>query len=369
MKKVLIGLSGGVDSAVAAFLLKKEGFDVEGIFMEIWGGEDTGCGKPACYGPEEKDIEDVKKITEMLEIPLHIIDLKKEYKNIVLDYFKNEYLKGKTPNPCIVCNRFLKFEVLLEKALSSGIKTDYFATGHYAIVEYDENRKRYILKKGIDKEKDQSYFLYLLTQEQLSKVVFPLGKLKKENVREIARKNNLPVSEKEESQDFISGDRFFLFENGTKPGDIVDKNGNVLGKHRGIIYYTIGQRRGLGIAAGKPLYVIGIDAEKNRIVVGEEKNVYKRCLIAGNINFVSVDKVENGMNVEGKIRYKSPLSPASVFPYKNGKIIVKFDKPQWAITPGQSVVLYKKDELLFGGVIEKGVEDEEIDMYIKEGKG
>ncbi|MCD6407449.1 tRNA 2-thiouridine(34) synthase MnmA, partial [bacterium] len=255
MKKVLVGLSGGVDSSVAALLLKEKGYEVEGVFMKIWDGEETGCGKPACYGPEEKDMEDVKKVAEILKIPLHIIDLRKEYKEIVLDYFKKEYLEGKTPNPCIICNRFLKFEILLEKSYSSGIEFEFFATGHYAIVEYDKNRKRYILKKGVDRNKDQSYFLYLLTQKQLSRVIFPLGKHTKEEVREIARKYNFPVSEKEESQDFISGDRFFLFENGTKEGEIVDKDGNVLGKHKGIIYYTIGQRRGLGIAKGKPLYV------------------------------------------------------------------------------------------------------------------
>jgi len=353
MKKVLVGLSGGVDSSVAALLLKEKGYEVEGVFMKIWDGEETGCGKPACYGPEEKDMEDVKKVAEILKIPLHIIDLRKEYKEIVLDYFKKEYLEGKTPNPCIICNRFLKFEILLEKSYSSGIEFEFFGTGHYAIVEYDKNRKRYVLKKGMDKNKDQSYFLYLLTQKQLSRVIFPLGKHTKEEVREIARKYNFPVSEKEESQDFISGDRFFLFENGTKEGEIVDKNGNVIGKHKGIIYYTIGQRRGLGIAKGKPLYVIGIDAKKNRIIVGEENELFKKEFVVKNVNLISIEKIENCIEAEVKIRYKHTPSPATIYPYGENSLKVVFASPQRAITPGQSAVFYKGDIVIGGGIIEK----------------
>ncbi len=356
-KKVFVGMSGGVDSSVSSALLKEEGYEVIGVFMRVWEGKKDNYSKQI-----DDNLKSVEETAEILKIPFFIVDVKKEFEEIVIDYFKNEYLKGRTPNPCIICNRFIKFGILLEKLKKIDKNFDYFATGHYARVEY--NGKRYILKEGKDKEKDQSYFLFLLTQEQLSKIIFPLGNLKKTEVKEIAKRYNFPCYEREESQDFICVDTSFLFGNG-KEGDIVDINGNILGKHKGIAHYTIGQRRGLGIAKGKPLYVIEINSEKNRIIVGEKKKVYKRCLIAGNINFVSIDKVKDGMKVEGKIRYKSPLSPAYVFQYKNDKIIVKFEKPQWAITPGQAVVLYKKDTLLFGGIIEKGVEDEEIGMYIK----
>ena len=353
MKKIAVGLSGGVDSSVAALLLKEEGYRVEGIFMKIWDGKEKSSSKPACYGPEEKDIEDVKKVTDILKIPLHIIDLRKEYKEVVIDYFKNEYIKGRTPNPCIICNRFLKFGVLLEKTAKSGINFDYFATGHYARIEFDRERGRYILKKGKDPDKDQSYFLYLLTQEQLSRLIFPLGNYTKKKVREIAERYNLPVSDKEESQDFISPDRFFLFENGKRQGEIVDKYGNVLGKHKGIIYYTIGQRRGLGIARGKPYYVIGIDGEKNRIVVGEEEDLFRKEFIVKNINLISVEKIEKAIRVDVKIRYKHSPSPATVIPFKKDSLRVIFDFPQRAITPGQSAVFYQKDIVLGGGIIEK----------------
>jgi len=363
MKKVLVGLSGGVDSSVAAALLKEEGFDVVGVFMKIWAGG-KGVKEGGCYGPKEDDLKLVEITAKILNIPLIIIDVVEEFEKIVLKYFKKEYLKGRTPNPCLICNRFIKFGVLVEKVKKIGIDFDYFATGHYARVEYDKKKRRYILKKGIDEEKDQSYFLAFLTQKQLSKLIFPLGHLKKSEVREIAKKYGLPSSEKKESQDFVSGDKFFLFSQ-QKQGDISDTDGNYLGKHKGIHFYTIGQRRGTGVAKGYPVYVVEIDGEKNRIIVGKKKDVYKKCLIAGKINLVSVDGIESGMKVEGKIRYKSPLSEATVFPVEKDKVIVKFKKPQWAITPGQAVVLYKGDEVICGAIIEKGVKNEEIDMYIQ----
>jgi len=351
--KVAVGLSGGVDSSVSALLLKEKGYEVIGIFMKIFDERDRKflSFKSACYGPEEKDIEDAERVCKILNIPFYTIDLKKEYCEIVFGYFKEEHLKGKTPNPCVICNRFLKFDILLKKVFSSGIEFDYFATGHYARVFFDEKRKRYILKKGLDKEKDQSYFLFLLTQEQLSKIIFPLGEYKKKDVREIAKKNNLPLSDKEESQDFISGDRFFIFGDFKKEGDIVDKDGNILGKHRGIIYYTIGQRKGLGIAKGKPLYVIEIDAEKNKIVVGEEKDLYKKILIAENTNFISIEKLEKSMKVNAKIRYKHNPAKAIITPIEDNKVRVEFEKPQRAPTPGQAVVFYENDEVVGGGFI------------------
>jgi len=365
-KKVAVGLSGGVDSSVAAALLKEDGFEVTGVFMKIWAGE-KGVKEGGCYGPEENDLKLAEITAKILNIPLIVVDVAREFKEIVLKYFKKEYLKGRTPNPCLICNRFIKFGILIEKVREMGIDFDYFATGHYSRVEYNKKRGRYVLKKGIDEKKDQSYFLSLLTQRQLSKLIFPLGRLKKSEVKKIGKKYGFPSSEKEESQDFISGDKFFLFSQ-QKKWDIFDTEGNYLGKHKGRHFYTIGQRRGTGVAKGYPVYVVEIEGKKNRIIVGKKKDVYKKCLIAKKVNPVSVDRIENGMKVEGKIRYKSPLSEATVFPVEKGKIIVNFKKPQWAITPGQAVVLYRKDEIICGAIIEKGVKNEEIGMYIKEGK-
>ncbi|MFN4227129.1 MAG: tRNA 2-thiouridine(34) synthase MnmA [Candidatus Ratteibacteria bacterium] len=352
-KKVIVGLSGGVDSSISALLLKEKGYDVYGVFMKIFDDKNGKLEKKksACYGPEEKDLEDVEKVCKILNIPLYIVDLKREYSEIVLNYFVKEYLKGKTPNPCVICNRFIKFDILLKKVLSSGIDFDFFATGHYARVEYDEKRKRYILKKGIDSEKDQSYFLFLLTQEQLSKIIFPLGNYTKKQVRELARKYNLHLSEKEESQDFVCGDRSYFFKDRGKEGFIVDKYGNILGKHKGIVYYTIGQRKGLGIAKGKKLYVIGIDEKENKIVIGEEKDLYKKYLIAENLNYISIEKLENEKEVEAKIRYKHTPAKCIIKPSDENKVEVIFEQEQRAPTPGQAVVFYEKDEVVGGGFI------------------
>ncbi len=353
MKKILVGLSGGIDSSVTALILKEKGYDVVGVFMKVFEEKHREFikNKNACYGPDEKDLKDIEKICEILGIPLYVFDLKNEYHEIVLNYFKKEYLSGRTPNPCVICNRFLKFDILLKKAFSSGIDFDLFATGHYAKVVYDVGRKRYILKKGIDKEKDQSYFLFLLTQEQLSKIIFPLGDYTKREVKEIAKEYNLPLIDKEESQDFIKGDRFFIFEGEKREGDILDKYGNFIGKHKGIIYYTIGQRKGLKIAKGKPLYVIGIDGKENKIIVGEEEDLYKKEIIAEDVNFISIEKLEEQMVVEAKIRYKHTPAKAIIKPIDDKKVKVIFEKPQRAPTPGQAVVFYKNDEVVGGGFI------------------
>jgi len=352
-EKVIVGMSGGVDSTVSALLLKQQGYDVSGVFMKTWDEKYSGgCrAKSACYGPEEKEIEDLEKIGKILGIPIHFIDARKEFKKRVLDYFKNEYLSGRTPNPCVVCNRFIKFQFLIQELGKKGVDFDFFATGHYARVEYNSERKRYILRKGVDKNKDQSYFLFLLTQKQLSKIIFPLGNLTKNTVREIARKNGFAVYRKEESQDFISGERYFLFEKGTEQGEIVDTADNVIGKHKGIIYYTIGQRKGMGISKGKPFYVIGIDAENNRIIAGEEKDLYKSRLIATEPNFIGIEKLTEPMKVVAKIRYKHQGAEAKILPVERNKIEVLFEKPQRAITPGQAVVFYRQDIVIGGGFI------------------
>ncbi|HOK79536.1 MAG TPA: tRNA 2-thiouridine(34) synthase MnmA [bacterium] len=350
-KRVIVGMSGGVDSTVSAILLKQQGYDVTGVFMMVWDEKNrANCGmKSSCYGPEEKEIENLEKISKTIGIIVHFIDLKKEFHRYVLDYFKNEYLSGKTPNPCVVCNRLIKFQLLLEKVQQSGIEFDYFATGHYARVEYDGNR--YMLKKGIDENKDQSYFLFLLTQEQLSKIIFPLGYYTKKQVREIAKKFALEISEKEESQDFISGDRFFLFQEGLKSGTIVDKNGKILGQHRGIIHYTIGQRRKLGISGKSPLYVIEIRPQDNTIVVGEEKDLYREKLIAENVNFIAIESLEKPLAVQTKIRYKHKAAFSVISPIENNRISVVFNEPQRAITPGQAAVFYDGDIVVGGGFI------------------
>jgi len=359
-KKVLVGMSGGVDSSVAAALLKEEGYEVTGVFMKIWDTR-TPCSKtfskPACYSPEGKDIEDVKKVAGILDIKLLEIDLTKEYKDIVLEYFRKEYREGRTPNPCIICNRFLKFGLLPERAaLSAGISYDCLATGHYALTGKNNKTGRYFLKKGADGNKDQSYFLFMLTQQQLSKLILPLGGYTKREVRSMAKKYRLPVANKEESQDFIPGDKTFLFGDGIKEGAVTDKNANVLGRHKGIVNYTVGQRKGLGIAAGRPLYVTDIDAGKNTIVLGDKKDVYKKALIAKNLNLVSIEKIIAPMKVEAKVRYKHAAAPAIIdTPDGNDAFSVRFDKPQWAVTPGQAVVFYKKDTLLGGGFIVKSL--------------
>jgi len=354
--KVIVGMSGGVDSSVVAALLKEEGFEVIGVTMKIWGGETIGKEgvHHACYGPGEiEDIEDAQKVAEILRIPFYTVDLKQEYKTDVLDYFFNEYLSGKTPNPCVVCNRKIKFNALVEKARTDGIKFDYFATGHYAQVEYNKTRDRYLLKKAIDLNKDQSYFLYSLSQEQLSHTIFPLGDYTKEEVRKIARDLGLGINDKPESQNFIAGGYSSFFKSSVQPGPILNKKGEILGMHRGIPFYTIGQRRGLGISSGERLYVTAIDPERNTIMLGRKEDVFGDELIATKLNWIAMEKLKP--KVKAKIRYLHKETEAEVVPLGEEKIRVKFREPQMAITPGQAVVFYDGDIVVGGGVIEKRI--------------
>ncbi len=356
--RVAVGLSGGVDSSVAAALLHKKGYEVIGIAMEIFDGsvELEESKRHACYGPGEKeDLDTAASVCKKLGIPFHVIDLRKEYRNHVIDYFRNEYLAGRTPNPCIVCNQKLKFGFLLERAKDIGLDFEAFATGHYAQVMRSDGH--FLLKKPIDRSKDQTYFLYALTQKQLSQTLFPLGAYTKKQVREIAGSFGFETAEHPESQDFIAGrDYSPLFtQEEIREGDIVDTKGNILGKHRGIIYYTVGQRRGLGIASDQPLYVLGIDAENNRIVVGGRKSLYSEGLIAKNLNLIFIKILDQPYKVKAKIRLKHREIDATIFPQKNNKARILFNEPQMSVTPGQSVVLYSDDTVFGGGIIEQAL--------------
>lgn len=353
--RIAVGLSGGVDSTVAAYLLKEQGHDVIGLTMKIWDDSFKSSNtKSSCFGPDEKkNIEEIRKITEIIGIPFYDIDLSKEYVSNVLTYFKDEYVSGKTPNPCIKCNQLIKFYYLIERAKEVGINFDYFATGHYAKVEFDDKVNRFLLKKGVDQDKDQSYFLALLKQEQLSKIIFPLGVYNKKSIKEISKKINLKLHEKKESQDFYSGDYIELIDNIPDAGNIITKKGKVLGKHKGICFYTIGQRKGLGISHNEPLYVIKIDKTNNTIIVGAENELYKDELIVKKINWVSIEKLGEKLKVKARIRYLHKEDNAIIEPFENDKVKVKFDKPQKAIAPGQFAVFYDNDTVVGGGFIDE----------------
>lgn len=353
-KKVAVGLSGGVDSSVAAALLKEKGYDVVGITMEIFEGPAAAetTRNHACYGPGEKeDVEIAASICKKLEIPFFVFDLKNEYRSHVISYFKNEYLSGRTPNPCVVCNKQLKFGFLLEKAKSAGIEFEFFATGHYAQIE--KSGDRILLKKAADLTKDQTYFLYGLTPLKLSRSLFPIGGLTKQEVRKIAYNYSFESAKRPESQDFIAGgDYSGIFEKDElKEGKIIDENGNILGRHRGIIHYTVGQRRGLGVASPRPLYIQSIDAKKNRIVVTDRANLFSKGLIAKDLNLISIDKLTAPQKVKAKIRLKHNETPATVFPHGKDKIKVIFKEPQISVAPGQSVVFYTGNTVVGGGII------------------
>lgn len=356
--KVAVGLSGGVDSSVAAALLKGKGFDVIGVCMRIFDGSVPmqRSKKHTCYGPDEdQDIDSAASVCKKLGIPFHVIDLKREFKNHIMEYFRSEYLYGRTPNPCIVCNHRIKFGLLPEKAKKAGIVFDLFATGHYARIS--ESGGRFLLKKPVDLLKDQTYFLYALTPDQLSRTLFPLGEYRKKEVRDIASSMGLRTSGRPESQDFMSGNDYsLLFRDGEiKDGDIIDEKGNILGRHRGIVHYTIGQRKGLGLSSPKPLYISRIDAEKNRIIVGEKGALFSKGLIVRVLNLIAIDELDRPYRIKVKIRLQHKETDAELLPYKNNMAKIIFDEPQMSVTPGQSAVFYLDDTVLGGGIIEKAL--------------
>lgn len=352
--KILVGLSGGVDSSVAALILKQQGHEVVGATMSIWGkdGMATKSGhKNACYGPDEKeDIEEARKIAAQIGIPYYVFNCVEQYEQIVLDNFKSEYIQGRTPNPCVWCNALVKFGVLPLIAKENGIEFDKFATGHYARVE--EKDGRFLLKRGIAPHKDQSYFLYRLKQEQLKNIILPLGNYTKDQIRKIAKDNGLEVAEKPDSQDFYDGDYNELLGVKEKDGNIVDLDGKVLGHHKGIWNYTIGQRKGIGVSATEPLYVLELRKDTNEVVIGPADKTFKKELTAVNLNWIAFDKLENERKVYAKIRSTQQPTPVTITP--NGDDVdVVFDELQKSIAIGQSVVFYDEDVVLGGGVIDK----------------
>lgn len=346
-KRVLVAMSGGVDSSVAAYLLIKAGYDVIGATISFWKDDGRCCS-----------IEDTRKIAQKLSIPFYTFNFKEEFEREIINYFCDEYANGRTPNPCIICNEKIKFGVFLEKAKK--LNASFIATGHYARVDYNFDVKRYQLKKGQDKEKDQSYFLFSLSQYQLSHTIFPLSSLTKKKVRKIAKELGLPIYKKDESQEicFISRSNYneFLREkrpDSFNPGPILTTNGKVIGQHRGIPFFTIGQRKGLGGGRKNPVYVLKIDKKKNAIVVGEKEKTYARGMQVSKVNWVSIPEPTAPILCKVKIRSQHQEASATVYPLNNKKCKVIFSQPQWAITPGQAAVFYREDTVLGGGWIEE----------------
>ena len=352
MKKALIAMSGGVDSSVAAYLIKKQGYYPEGITLKLCSFNED---EPTCC--TSKDIEDAKEVCKNLHIPHRVINFTDNFNKKVIDKFVNTYIEGGTPNPCVDCNRYIKFSKLFEIAKEEGF--DYVVTGHYARVEFDEKSGRYLLKKGTDESKDQSYVLYSLTERQLSKILFPLGGMTKDEIRKIAEKEGLVNADKPDSQDicFVKDGKYGQFiekYTGKKSpeGDFIDLSGNKLGTHKGIINYTIGQRKGLGLSLKQPMFVVKKDIEKNRVILGFTEDLMSRSLIADEVNLIAYDKLNEDIKVTVKTRYKQKEAPATLTPLGNGKIKVIFDEPQRAITKGQAAVFYNGDTVIGGGTIE-----------------
>ena len=339
--RVFVAMSGGVDSSLAAALLKEAGYGVSGVYMQLWFDHNPS--------------PDLERTCQLLDIPLHKLILESEFQSLVINYFCQEYSLGRTPNPCIVCNQHIKFGLLMNKALEMG--ADYLATGHYARIEPSQNGYR--LLKAVDLTKDQSYFLYTLGQSELEHLILPLGNLHKVEVRRLASQQGLPTSSRHDSQDvcFIPDNNYRLFiakHIPLEPGDIVDTKGKVLGRHKGLAQYTVGQHQGLGLASDERLFVIKLDTVTNRLIVGTQDQLLSDNLIAGKLSWVSGEIPKEPINIMAKIRYKSSEVEATLHS-RDGVVEINFNQPQRAITPGQAIVFYQGDIVLGGGIIEDRV--------------
>jgi len=356
MSKVVVGMSGGVDSSVAAYLLKEQGYDVIGVTMQIWQDEEQTAQEEngGCCGLSA--VDDARRVAAALEIPYYVMNFKKEFKENVIDYFVEEYQNGRTPNPCIACNRYVKWESLLQRSLSIG--AEYIATGHYARVVQLENG-RYTLRRSATLAKDQTYALYNLTQEQLKRTLMPVGKYTKDEVRAIAEKINLRIANKPDSQDicFVPDGDYAAYieeEAGVKvpEGNFVLTDGTVLGRHKGITHYTVGQRKGLGLALGYPAFVLEIRPETNEVVIGTKEESMTTQLRARNLNFMAVEDLTEPLHVFTKIRYNHKGAWCTIEKTGEDEVLCTFDEPQRAVTPGQAVVFYDGEYVLGGGTIQ-----------------
>ncbi len=357
-ERVAVAMSGGVDSSVAAALLVEQGYEVVGLTMQIWPkeeGGDGGTGVRACCGVEA--VEDARRVARAIGIRHYVVNLREAFHRLVIAPFCDEYLQGRTPNPCILCNTRIKFGALLRRAEEIGARR--LATGHYASVGWDQRRGRWVIRRAADRSKDQSYTLYDLKQEHLAKALFPLGETRKTETRARARQLGLSVAAKPDSQQicFVTEGKYGEYvererPGAAKPGPIVDREGRQIGRHRGISFYTIGQRHGLRVAHGRPLYVVGMEAAGNRIVVGEEQDLLAGGLVMGGVNWVSVPGLPaGGGRFRVKVRYGAPLVACAARP-EGEKVRLRFSQPQRAVAPGQAAVCYEGDAVAFGGMIE-----------------